>query len=809
MQEGRPSEREQSVQDQGHPQDPPHQPDSPDATESAKPAKKRRGWRRGIRSAVLSVLLLVVVAPVIAVAVTGCIISPPRADSIAMEDRLRAFPTEGLPLQGEASVYWNEYQVPFIHASSDDDVPLLMGIVHAHLRLGQMELLRRFSQGRVSETAGPVTVGLDHTLRALDFGRAVDQIEEQMPEETRRWVERYVEGINLYRERLGRRPAEFRAMGLTLDEPWTVEDVLTVGRLASADVNWARFFSMAQIRDEREYEEIHERLRGFHDRGRPSFGPDEPTPLSGIFERGRTGSNSIAVSSRLTESGSAMIANDPHVGMQLPPLWVVVGYRSPSHAAVGFMIPSLPVVLLGRNDHIAWGGTNMIGLNSAFYDVSDAEGIERSERTERIGVRFWRDQEVKISETSIGPLISDTPLLEDLALPDVALKWRGHEPSDELTAFLRVTRASDWESFRSAFSTYAVSGQNFLYADKDGNIGQLLAMEFAPAAGEDAIETLFADPVDIEERWQIRVPSTELPTAFNPDTGFLVSTNNTPTRLSPPVSVTGNSDDRQVRISHLLENGGTVTVDRLGEIQMDVYSEASRRAARAMVSRASRLERVVQEPERRRLIDAIDEWDGKYEADSRGAVAYQLLAHALITRHYREQHSPAIARFVLRSTAAHDLLEEDLDSGALSDEHLAEAVHEAAGKFRDGRVWGDMHTVRLAHPLGRIPILGSGYNFGEVPVGGSATTVKKTSHSISDSPSPATFGVNARHISDLADLDSNHFVLLGGQDGWLGSKNFLDQVPLWREGRTIRVPLRQETVEAEFTRVFHLEPASQ
>lgn len=771
--------------------------------------RKMRGWRRKLRSAVLSALLLVVVVPVLAVAITGCIISPPRADSIAMEDRLRAFPTEGLPLEGEASVYWNEYQVPFIHASSDGDVALLLGMVHAHLRLGQMELMRRFSQGRISETAGPVTVGLDHTLRTLDLGRAVEEIEAQLPDETRRWVERYVEGINVYRERMGRRPAEFRAMGLTLDEPWTVSDVLTVGRLASADVNWARFYSLAQIRDEPGFAELQERLRVFHDSGRPSFGPEEPTPLSGIFERARSGSNSIAVSSRLTETGSAMMANDPHVGMQLPPLWVVVGYRSPSHAAVGFMIPSLPMVLVGRNDHIAWGGTNMIGLNSAFYDVTDAEGIERRERTERIGVRFWRDQEVTIAETSIGPLISGAPLLEGLALPDVALRWRGHEPSDEFSAFLRVAKSQDWEEFRSAFETYAVSGQNFLYADREGNIGQLLAMEFVPAAGEDAIESLFANPQDVEERWQVRVPSTELPTAFNPEAGFLVSTNNTPTRLTPPVSVSGNSDDRQVRISHLLENGGTVTVDTLGEIQMDVYSEASLRSARAMVSRASRLERVVQEPERRRLIDAIDAWDGQYKADSRGAVAYQLLAHALITRHYRERHSPEIARFVLRSTAAHDLLEEDLDSGALSDEHLAEAVHEAAGKFREGRVWGDMHTVRLAHPLGRIPFLGSGYNFGEVPVGGSATTIKKTSHSISDSPSPATFGVNARHISDLADPDSNHFVLLGGQDGWLGSKNFLDQVPLWREGRTIRVPLRPETVEAEFSRVMRLEPSSE
>ena len=135
----------------------------------------------------------------------------------------------------------------------------------------------------------------------------------------------------------------------------------------------------------------------------------------------------------------------------------------------------------------------MLALSSTFYDISSPDYDEPAARQERIKVRWWRDRPVTVRDSPLGPIVSDAPLVSEHNLPRVALKWRGHQPSDEITAFLRVNRARNWEEFIGAFYSYGVSGQNMLYADRQGNIGQVAAVSYSPAAGR-ANLNFFADP---------------------------------------------------------------------------------------------------------------------------------------------------------------------------------------------------------------------------------------------------------------------------------------------------------------------------
>ncbi|MGP1309830.1 MAG: penicillin acylase family protein [Phycisphaerales bacterium] len=752
--------------------------------------------RRWLRRAAALVAGIPVLAGLTVVGVAAsCVGLPPAPNSISLDDRLERIPAQGLPLEHDVEILWNDHAVPYIVAQSDADAAFAIGLVHAHLRLGQMEFLKRVAQGRLSEMAGPFANDIDAALRTLDIDKAVPEIEASLPDDTRAWLERYVDGVNEYRDRLRARPHELRLLGISLDEPWTVADTLSIGRLACVDINWGRWFTFFSLRDDPKWAEYRARIQSFHEHATPSFGPGTPTPIDPLFDYSKSGSNSWVVAGSRTGSGAALIANDPHLGIQQPNLWCLVAYRTPTHAAVGMTFPGLPFVLVGRNETIAWGGTNMQAVGSTLFDVSSLDESAFVTRTETIGTRLWFDATATITDTPLGPLISEAPYLRNFGLPPSAIKWRGHEPSDEATAFYRVSRASDFEEFRAAFETFATGGQNFLYADVEGNIGQVMAVEFVPAAGR-AARAVLVPANGPEYRWETRIKSPDLPYAYNPDAGFLVSANNTPTLLDPPIVVTGNWNDRLDRLRDLLGAGGTLRADDMKRFQRDVFSKASRRNADAMLA-------VLGENDSP-AAGVIAKWDGEYAVDSLGASAYQRVLHAVITSAVAREWGGRIAGNVAGSQAVHDFVREEIERGAITREDLVAAAASVDTAEAPLVAWGEMHRLRLRHPAGAAPLIGVSYRFGEQGVGGSTGTVFKTAHSVVDGVHGVQYGTNSRHVSDLSDPDANDFVLIGGQDGHLGSVNYLDQWPLFVRGEFVRVPLLEETARREFGRVTRL-----
>ena len=145
---------------------------------------------------------------------SACSVLTPLPGETTSEERLSAIPVDGLTLEGAVTIHWDEHQVPFIEAERDADLPVAIGLVHAHLRLGQMELLRRISQGRIAEMGGPLATDIDEGLRILNFGAAADKIEAALPAESRAWLEGYVRGVNHYQQNVKRLPQEFRVLGL-------------------------------------------------------------------------------------------------------------------------------------------------------------------------------------------------------------------------------------------------------------------------------------------------------------------------------------------------------------------------------------------------------------------------------------------------------------------------------------------------------------------------------------------------------------------------------------------------------------------
>ncbi len=731
----------------------------------------------------------------------GCAFLAPLPEETSIQQRLSAFPTSGLPLEGRVTVHWDEHQIPFIEAERDGDAAFALGLVHAHLRLGQMEAYRRIAHGRVAEMVGPFATDIDHALRILDFSRAAEEIEAGLPRATRVWLERFVAGINHHLETAGELPYEFGALGLDR-EPWSIRDVLAFGRLAGTDVNWLEWLDLLGLRGRDDWPALWARLIESGSSSATSFGARESaahlrTLLSGLS---RSGSNSLAVAPGMSATGAAIMANDPHLGIRLPNIWLLAGIKSPSYHAVGLMVPGIPFIAVGRNPWIAWGGTNMRAASSALFHAEDAV---MTTRRERIAVRWWFDREVEVRETPWGPVLSDTPQLAAAMAASrsgpFALSWTGHLPSDEISAMLEVSQARSFAEFREALSGFAVPGQNMLYADNDGNIGQVMAVRL-PGLGDAAPEDLVLAPDKHAERWAGMRGTLDLPFSLNPGRGFLVSANNRPTAAAGRVGYFFSLDDRVLRMTELLRGGG-IGVDDVKAIQQDVHKASAAALRRMFVERidASGVAGSAGQDGERALA-LMREWDGRYSPDSQGALAYEAFREAFVRSFYSARLGATGADAYADAGRVERLTTTDIErAGAAELSAALETALSTAGavvaRFPD---WGAMHRLGLDHPLSLLPLVGGRFRFTDVPVGGANDTLMKTAHHTGAERHFVDYGSNARHISDLSDLDRNYFVLLGGQDGHIGSTTFLDQTELWLDGAYIQLPLRIETVRERF-----------
>jgi penicillin G amidase len=722
-----------------------------------------------------------------------------RPRRLSLEQRLTALPRQHLPVEQPVEIRWNDRLVPFIDARSDRDLAVALGLVHAHLRLAQIELLRRIAQGRLAEILGPVAIGFDHALRLLDPARAVPAILQMLPNATRDWLDGFVAGINHYLAH-AEAPLEYRLLGVS-PEPWTPADILGVARLAAADVNWLLWMRLLPILAGPDWPASWAALIADGTAPLPSLGSGRADPADGfvrlVLGLGHAGSNAVAVAGRRSATGQAWLAGDPHLSLSLPSVWLQAAYRSPSYNVAGLMIPGIPVMAIGRNRSIAWGGTNLHAASSELFDVSELPASDIAERPARIAVRWSRPCDIRLRDSAYGPIISDAPLFGGGDGRALALRWVGHQPSDELSALLAVNRAQGWAEFRRAATAFAVPGQTLVYADESARVGRLHAAWLPRRAATPPADMV--SPRAAAALWSEPATAADFPTEIDPPRGFVVSANDRPPEGEVPLGWFFAPNDRAERLSLLLRASERIGQAELAELQRDVAAPA------AVELRDQLCAALDPTPQRDGLLGALAGWDGRYAADSAGALAFELvlarLAAAVTTTERRALYAAV--------WHGRRLLARDIDG--LPTERLTAALHTALAAARPAfarlRRWGGAHRLRLAHPLGAMPLVGRRYRPADWPWPGSNDTVFKSAHGLVAGRHAVAYGSNARYLFDLSDPDGNHLVLLGGQDGVPGSPAFVDQAELFRRGEYVTVPLQAATARRLFPHVTRLAPA--
>lgn len=720
-----------------------------------------------------------------------------RPQRMGLEERLAMFPTSGLPLEKAAEIRWNESHIPVIRAGSDRDLGISLGLVHAHLRLAQIEMWRHIALGRLSEILGPVALDYDHSLRIMDFGRAVPEILRFMPEETRTVLDGFVEGLNHYQSHAVRLPHEYRLLGFE-PEDWTQADVLTIGRLASADTNWLVWMQLLKIMGAPDWPEIWAAVTGQpplpHLAGRNSAS-DLEAALAAVS---RSGSNAYAIGASRSATGAALLAGDPHLPVGLPVSWLAAILHTPANSVAGLMIPGLPAIAIGRNRHIAWGGTSLNAAVSELVEVTAPEAI--TSREDSIFVRWGATRRVAIRDCPSGPILSDAPALGLAPGRPIALRWAGHLPSDELTALLRVNRARNWDEFRAATDGLGIPGQNLVYADSHGRVGKLMAAHL-PRRPVDAPHRLVS-PAGEEADWNHILSSSDLPAEFQPERAHVVSANDRPPVGDFLIGWFFSSDQRVRRLEELITAKPQLDLSDLMQMQRDVLSREDLSLAQDLARRGRKLAGA--NSRLTSLLLELEDWDGRYDVDSSGALGFETAsAHLVGLLQTKGLVAGYEAVWNGRSLIQRAIRRSDPQR---FDAALVLALRRAARDLRRWRVWGRMHRLRLEHPFGAVPLLGRRYRFADLASGGGADTLLKRSSPMSARRHTVRYGSNARFLADMANPDETYVMLLGGQDGWLGSTGFADQVSRWQAGQYCQLPLQIDSAEREFERVLTLHP---
>jgi penicillin amidase len=716
---------------------------------------------------------------------------------------------------GDATVTYDDYHVPHVEADDEAAAYFAVGYVHAADRLFEMDLIRRLMDGRLAAAVGEQGLDSDRFHAKMDFRGAAEASAEALAgTRAESLAEAYADGVNSYIDS-GPEPLEFGLLDYEATE-WTVVDTL----LASTQISWGLTGSFTTLRRavlrEKLDEETYDRLYGRQfDHGAPIIresttgtvegvdgfaGADRNDSLRdvdesfvdwlGAFEPPPLwGSNHWAVGGEHTDSGSPILAYDPHLTLMAPPVWYEQHVTVGDVDVRGATFPGVPFVIVGENAHGAWGFTNT-GADVIDFYTYETDGDRYSYRgewrefeteTRTIEVAGGENREVEVRKTVHGAYLDREVNGETR---HVGVAWTGMSGTREAEAIYEFSRSTGVDDYREALRKMDVPTQNALYVDSEhvhykvtGKIpvrrvdGEVVRGDrvFDGSVGEAEWEgfTPFG-----QSSWEGFVPFEEKPGVADP--AYIGTANQRPADdPTYPIGQRYASGFRGIRVYERLDervrSGEPVDRAFMESVQRDTLDVRARTLVPAILDARDRLSESA-EP----WLDALAEWDYRMDRDSAAALAFHWFYH-----HFREatwgddfesmglNESWWPQEWVLVNLPADDEFFGGDRAGAVVD-----AMEAAVASIDDGgwSVYGDYHRTTVDHQFGGQL---SALNYPRYPVSGTAFTVFNVHED-------AAHGSSWRQVSPM-DGESVS-VIPGGQDGSYFSEHYHDQLRMWADG---------------------------
>lgn len=762
-------------------------------------------------------------------------------------------------LSTPVEVIRDRWGIPHIYAQNEHDLFFAQGYVTAQDRLWQMEFNRRIGQGRLSEILGEVTLDTDRFIRTLGWHRTAQVEAQQLDPETREMLEAYAAGVNAFtqthRDVL---PPEFAILGVD-PEPWKPVDSLVWGKVMAWDLggNWESELLRARLVG-RLSEEAASQLMPAYPEDMPLIVSPEVQSYRGlnldqlqarlrsldaIVPRDPSfGSNNWVIDGSLSATGMPLLANDPHLGIQLPSIWYEVHLVGGDYKVSGISLPGVPGVIIGHNRDIAWGFTNvepdvqdlyLERINPADPNQYEYQGqwVDAQVVEEVIRVKAQDPVREQVHFTRHGPILSVVSdeireaLSEETA---VAFRWTALEPNQLLRSILRLDKARNWEEFREALSDFAVPSQNVVYADREGNIGyQVPGWIPIRAARHNGLTPVPGWTGEYE--WQGYIPYDELPRLFNPPSHYIVTANNKVVGDDYPYTLSLEWDPgfRAQRIIDLMSEkfaqGERLTIEDFQRIQADSYNLA----AEAFMPYLLELE--PNDFLEERALNELRAWDLRSEESSTGSTIFHAYYRELVRATFADELGEALFKDYLPQGDFHSVALRKIisdpnnpwfdDVGTPEREQRDEVVRRAfdaaldelGDRFGDAVTqwtWGRLHTATFGHiTFEGVTGLSLIFDRGPLPVRGATGTVNQVAFSWAN-PFVATGHPSYRFIADPSQWSNSMGIYAGGQVGIPFHPHYADLIEPWRNVEYRPLLWERAEIEANREGTLTLEPAS-
>ena len=714
-----------------------------------------------------------------------------------------------LPVKEEVIVETDEHGVPHIKAKNMQDLYTTQGYIQAQHRLFQMELSRRQASGTLSEVIGEATVDNDKYFRTLGLRRAAEKSYDVYSDEAKEVLQWFSDGVNAYIEEAtdnGTLPVEFTLLG-TIPEPWTPLDSLTIGKYMAFDLggHWERQafnYYLLETFDEAKALELF-----------PSYPENAKTMIEdveldiatsfkdAVVPDAFNGSNNWVVSGEKTTSGKPYLADDPHLGLGTPSIWLQMHLEAEDMNVSGVIFAGVPGIILGHNEQIAWGVTNTGPDVQQLY----IEKRNPDHATQFLFEEEWEDAEViaepiivkdgetidyEVVETRHGPIISEFAK-ETGANNVLSLRWTALDATTELQAILQMNRATDWESFEKGLEDFHAPVQNFVFADVDGTIaykanGKIPIYE----DGTDALLPL--EGWEAKNEWNDFISFDELPKVVNPEKGFIATANNKVVSEKYPYHISNvwAQPYRYERIFEVLDDSDALTVEDMQALQMDATNLRAREFIPYFVHL---LEEVELDEREQQLLHLLEEWNFVDDKNLAAPLLFDQWFVQLEEILYTDIDEAVFDLFSGRGQTTDELLRLGNDSIWVAElgtiEHIVytafreaiASIEEDFGKDESKWKWGDFHQVQFKHPLSSAnKLLGYFFDAGKpLPVDGSAVTPLAAR---AEEDGIVNHGASWRFVIDMHDPTTGYHTVSPGQSGHFRSEWYRDQAEDWVDG---------------------------
>ena len=745
-------------------------------------------------------------------------------------------------LGGEVTVRRDGRSIPYIEAKTDADAYFAQGYATASDRLWQMDLMRRLARGETAEIFGKTTLEEDKRWRRFNFAKIADEGLQYLTPELRAALDNYAKGVNAYIATLDDKtlPVEFRMLRYKPSE-WRAADTIVIGKILTdaLSTTWRNDLLRASTQNLPK-----EKIADLTNRVTPYdvvlFGTDvkakaataastnridvSPSLLAaadqadnvrrtslervGLYAEELAASNNWVISGKLTADGKPILANDPHLTPTAPGIWYLTHISTPTMRVSGVTLPGVPGIILGHNENIAWGATNVgPDVQDLYVETFNDKGEYKTPtgwtaavvRKEIINVRpnpldpKTEPVAFDVTETRNGPVI-----LEDGG-KRYALKWTAFDiRNSEFETFYQWNRSKDWSEFKTALKKYGGAAQNFVYADVKGNIGWYAASKIPIRRTGDG--ALPYDGSTNAGDWTGFIPFTELPNLYNPPSGLIVTANQRIVGTSykyTQMSRDAAAPWRARRIFDLLKSKPNITMDDVRDVQHDVFNIPVSNLAKKIV------ELNAASPE---TLAVLKSWDGKMTAKSLGATLANEIRNCVASKIAAENQP--VPMFVIRERIIDLAIREKLDrwrpAAYKTDDELYKACDVISRKalaleVRMGSdpakwVWGKEWVVRFPHPLDSVPLIGQQFKIPQVPMDGSGQTPNVGSY------------VSMRHIASPGNWDATRHVIPLGQSGNPSSPYYMDQNSLWYLGENAVFPFSKKAVDEATRKIVVMTP---